>query len=1092
MPISTNDFWKLVIESGLLSPEDVRYLAETAAQEGHAADAEKLAKWLIAGRKISQYHAKILLAGRAGPFQYGEYQIYDRIESGRLAGIFRAVHMTTRHPVCLFFLSGQAIQDPQVMARLSQQAMAANRASSGYPHLLRCYHLCDQGAFKYVVIEDLQGRRVERELATKGALSVSESCRIARQLALGLSRMHGMGQVHGDVRPANVWIEPSNVVKLLMFPLARDPLAPPSKGLAKAKPSGDGGGKIPPEADYLAPELWDGAREPDVRSDIYALGATLYHMLANQAPFPGGDLKTKHARHVNETPKALNEINSQIPAALAKLVNYMLAKDPDMRYQQVTSVIEALLPHIAPADAQTKLTPPSKQSQAYEVWLQKSYPITAMPAAPAPAPTVAPAAVAAPAPAPSLSPAPAPVMAATAVAAKPVMAAAPAMASPMMPGSPAAPMMAAPVMAVPGRPAPVMGTPVVGTAVGAPMMGAPAMAAPAMAMPGRVGSPMAPAMAMPASPVAGRPFGATAVAEAPAPAPNLGLGPAIGASSVRVRRKKNSGFMMAVLFVLVLLAGAGGGWWYINRPAVAVVPSTDKNKADVKTTDGKDTKNEDGSKIAGSVPPKEKAPPPPEPKELIYALDDGIYASPTTGKPVDLKYLAPGIQGVIALRPADIMKHPEGAKILDARVLGDLATWFTQTLPALGGVPLEKMEQAIIGLSDGMGGPPKLSLVVRTQEAVPEADLVKAWGEPMADMGYFAKDARAWYLPKDGEGKIIVVAPQENIKDIMEGVPAEPPLDAFRLLRDSDDTRMFTFVIPPRFLLTSNKNLFTGTTVRLLDPLDWFLTGHEIVAAPAEGTPPPAEVEMPKAVLVSAHLTPDVSFAEVRIFNPEAGQQKLDVAQPYHDRIKQLKKRSRSYVFDLDITPYSKNILAGYFDMVAALTDFTRVGVVDKQIVIRSILPAKAAHNLVFGTYLCMVENPKGGGGVVIAQTKQPTGGGNTIAERLQKKTTLSFDRNTLEISMKLLADDLGFPITIRGGDLQLEGITKNQSFGLNEVDKPAIEIFMKIMKQANPDGKLVYIIKKGDSGAEEMFITTRAAVAKNKETLPPEFEVKK
>jgi hypothetical protein len=69
-----------------------------------------------------------------------------------------------------------------------------------------------------------------------------------------------------------------------------------------------------------------------------------------------------------------------------------------------------------------------------------------------------------------------------------------------------------------------------------------------------------------------------------------------------------------------------------------------------------------------------------------------------------------------------------------------------------------------------------------------------------------------------------------------------------------------------------------------------------------------------------------------------------------------------------------------------------------------------------------------------------------------------------------------------------LEGITKNQSFGLEEKDKPAMEIFKTIFARANPDGKLVYIIKPDDSGVETIFVTTRAAVAKRGDKLPPEF----
>ena len=82
------------------------------------------------------------------------------------------------------------------------------------------------------------------------------------------------------------------------------------------------------------------------------------------------------------------------------------------------------------------------------------------------------------------------------------------------------------------------------------------------------------------------------------------------------------------------------------------------------------------------------------------------------------------------------------------------------------------------------------------------------------------------------------------------------------------------------------------------------------------------------------------------------------------------------------------------------------------------------------------------------------------MAQRLEHVTTLIFARETLEKALQLLGDDIGVKVEILGGDLQLEGITKNQSFGLDERNRPAGEILRKIMLQANPDGKLVYIVK--------------------------------
>ena len=89
-----------------------------------------------------------------------------------------------------------------------------------------------------------------------------------------------------------------------------------------------------------------------------------------------------------------------------------------------------------------------------------------------------------------------------------------------------------------------------------------------------------------------------------------------------------------------------------------------------------------------------------------------------------------------------------------------------------------------------------------------------------------------------------------------------------------------------------------------------------------------------------------------------------------------------------------------------------------------------------------------------------------------------------------MLGDDIGVEIVILGNDLRDEGITKNQSFGLDEKDQPAVDILRKIMKLANPDGKLVYVIKPKEGGGEDvLYVTTRAAVKKRGDKLPPELE---
>ena len=131
---------------------------------------------------------------------------------------------------------------------------------------------------------------------------------------------------------------------------------------------------------------------------------------------------------------------------------------------------------------------------------------------------------------------------------------------------------------------------------------------------------------------------------------------------------------------------------------------------------------------------------------------------------------------------------------------------------------------------------------------------------------------------------------------------------------------------------------------------------------------------------------------------------------------------------------------------------------------LRCYLPEVAEHRICYMASIWPWPSSPAGGAAV-AKTAGPDAGTQTVAQRLKKKTTLTFPRDTLERALQLLFDDLGVKYQILGGDMQLEGITKNQSFGLDERDKPADEILRKIMLLANPDGKLVYVVKSPAGG---------------------------
>jgi len=142
MGMSTKDFWRLTVQSHVLTPDQGKLLARKFAQvrgAGAVDDGKVLSEWLVSENAISRYQATVLLAGRPGPFQYGDYMVYDRISGGPLTGMFRAVHTATRHHVLLAFVAGDDAKDARRWASLAANAQAWSRTA--HPNLARVFEI---------------------------------------------------------------------------------------------------------------------------------------------------------------------------------------------------------------------------------------------------------------------------------------------------------------------------------------------------------------------------------------------------------------------------------------------------------------------------------------------------------------------------------------------------------------------------------------------------------------------------------------------------------------------------------------------------------------------------------------------------------------------------------------------------------------------------------------------------------------------------------------------------------------------------------------------------------------------------------------
>ena len=247
---------------------------------------------------------------------------------------------------------------------------------------------------------------------------------------------------------------------------------------------------------------------------------------------------------------------------------------------------------------------------------------------------------------------------------------------------------------------------------------------------------------------------------------------------------------------------------------------------------------------------------------------------------------------------------------------------------------------------------------------------------------------------------------------------------------------------------------------------------------------------------ISVQLTPTNIFLELRVAGPLETPPATEAGQ-IRQQIGKLPGAIEDFLASIDLDSYGRRILLRFPQMLRVVDEFTRSGVEADQAVLRCYLPAEAAHNLLMGAELALAESattakPASRGEGKSAGSLAAGGGtqAESVAQKLKRITTLTFPNENLEKALNLLADDIHVKVQILGGDLQLEGITKNQPIrDLDEKNKPAEEILRTIMRKANSDGKLVYVIKPPPAGGEEeLLITTRAAAAKRGDKLPPEL----
>ncbi|MEO8878586.1 MAG: protein kinase [Polyangiaceae bacterium] len=280
-----------------------------------------------------------------GELVVGKYRVERVIGAGGMGVVVSATHVELEQRVALKFLHPHILNGDSGAERFSREARAAVKLRS--EHVARVYDVgvLPNGA-PFSVMELLDGADVAAYAAANHPLTVNEAVEIVLQACDAIVEAHAAGIVHRDLKPQNLFItKKSNgapLVKVLDFGVSKWMGAGEDFSLTDSS-------VVIGSPLYMAPEQMRAARNAEPRSDIWALGVILFELLAGRVPFDGATVTELCLKVVTEPPMPLLDLRADLPPGLVTIVTRCLEKDPDLRFENVALLAQALEPYASNA-----------------------------------------------------------------------------------------------------------------------------------------------------------------------------------------------------------------------------------------------------------------------------------------------------------------------------------------------------------------------------------------------------------------------------------------------------------------------------------------------------------------------------------------------------------------------------------------------------------------------------------------------------------------------------------------------------------------------------------------------------------------------
>jgi eukaryotic-like serine/threonine-protein kinase len=273
--------------------------------------------------------------GGSRDLRIGKYQVVRHIATGGMGAVYKAVDTDLGREVALKVLQPELAARTSMLQRFRREAQLA--AKLRHENIVSIYEIGEAGGTHYLALEFVDGIDLNEYISRKGKLDPEEAKFLLTQAVKALIQVHKHGLVHRDIKPSNFLITRKGnqaLVKLTDLGLAREV----DDEEFKVTRAGTTVGTV----DYMAPEQARNSRAADIRSDIYSLGCTLFHMLVGKPPYAEGGLTERMYKHSAEDVPDVCKLNRKVSPGLAAVLRRMMEKKPENRYQTPDELLKDL------------------------------------------------------------------------------------------------------------------------------------------------------------------------------------------------------------------------------------------------------------------------------------------------------------------------------------------------------------------------------------------------------------------------------------------------------------------------------------------------------------------------------------------------------------------------------------------------------------------------------------------------------------------------------------------------------------------------------------------------------------------------------